>query len=761
MTIKWTIRNKLLAAFGGALLMLVLLVVVNWVLMNKSIAAARVAHDEAFVGANLAKDIQMDVVMVWQWLTDISATRAAPGFDDGFAEAEQYAQKFQADIASLKELSPQDSEKLDQLNIAFEQFYLEGQKMAQQYIDGGPEYGNPAMENFDTYAAELTAQMDELVTRKSVEAEASLQHAIDQNMQSRNIGIAVAVIALFSGLIATFFLSRNIAKPMLTLTEVGLRLSNGDAQLVGVDRQALDKINTRQDELGQLGQAFSRMVDYFKEIADAAGRLAEGDLTAETHPRGSTDLLGNAFSQMVDNLRHLVGEVAQSATQLNHASDQLSDVAGQTSQVTSHIATAIQQVSQGTQQQAGSILQTKASIEQVSQAVNGVATGAQEQAQAITQTSQSLGQLAESIRSITGSTKKQSQVVGQAKAANSTLEIAVVQITERTAQVADFIKANLQTAQSGQQTSRQAITGIDQLGATTEQLAQRIRELGKRSAQIGAIVETIDDIAGQTNLLALNAAIEAARAGEHGKGFAVVADEVRKLAERSSQATKEIQVMIEAVQAGAEQAVEAMGRAGKDVQMGVTLTRQAGAAFEAITTGTAGSAEQIEATLKAVEVIRTAAEQLRKSIESVDQVAEQNLTAAQGMQGASEAVLNSMEQVSAVVEENSAITEEMAASANEVTAAIENIALVSEENSASVEEVSASTEEMSAQVHEVAASVKTLTEMAQALQALVAQFKLADPTFTQPTLSQVAVTPAGQSHGWATPLAVVERNGYH
>ncbi len=146
---------------------------------------------------------------------------------------------------------------------------------------------------------------------------------------------------------------------------------------------------------------------------------------------------------------------------------------------------------------------------------------------------------------------------------------------------------------------------------------------------------------------------------------------------------------------------------------------------------------------------------------AVEQVATENRTLATQMGTAAQAAGELVEQVSAVVEENSAITEEMAASANEVTAAIENIALVSEENSASVEEVSASTEEMSAQVHEVAASVKTLTEMAQALQALVAQFKLADPIFTQPTLPQVAVTPAGQPHGWATPLAVVERNGYH
>jgi methyl-accepting chemotaxis protein len=159
-----------------------------------------------------------------------------------------------------------------------------------------------------------------------------------------------------------------------------------------------------------------------------------------------------------------------------------------------------------------------------------------------------------------------------------------------------------ESAQNGSNVVRETISGMERISSCVLETAGTIGMLGSRSDQIGEIIGTIEDIADQTNLLALNAAIEAARAGEQGRGFAVVADEVRALAERTTKATKEIGQMIKAIQTETQGAVSSMQNGVKEVEQGITAASKSGEALESIL-------NQIYETTMQVNQIATAAEQ--------------------------------------------------------------------------------------------------------------------------------------------------------
>ncbi|MBA5868744.1 MAG: DUF3365 domain-containing protein [Nitrospira sp. CR2.1] len=216
----------------------------------------------------------------------------------------------------------------------------------------------------------------------------------------------------------------------------------------------------------------------------------------------------------------------------------------------------------------------------------------------------------------------------QTAAAVEEMNATVGQVAQNSGKAAGLAQETVNTAQEGGTVVTSTISGMQQLSEAVTSSATIISDLGKSSDQIGEIVRTIEDIADQTNLLALNAAIEAARAGEQGRGFAVVADEVRKLAERTTKATKEIGDMIRQIQQDTRGAVESMQQGTQKVTAGVDLVNKTGDALSQIVRMVSESADMIRQIAVASEEQSVATQQIASDIENVAKVTKESSSGA-------------------------------------------------------------------------------------------------------------------------------------
>lgn len=189
---------------------------------------------------------------------------------------------------------------------------------------------------------------------------------------------------------------------------------------------------------------------------------------------------------------------------------------------------------------------------------------------------------------------QQDQEITNTSSAVEQLTVSMKQVSNNAEASAEAARRALDAAEQGNRSVHDTLEGMQRIRSSVQATAKRIKALGDRSLEISEIVNVINDITEQTNLLALNAAIEAARAGEAGRGFAVVADEVRKLAEHSRNATKDIAALIKAIQAETNDAVVVMEEGTKEVEIGARLADQAGKALEAISTVVRQSAELVQ-----------------------------------------------------------------------------------------------------------------------------------------------------------------------
>ncbi|NEU30475.1 methyl-accepting chemotaxis protein [bacterium LRH843] len=325
--------------------------------------------------------------------------------------------------------------------------------------------------------------------------------------------------------------------------------------------------------------------------------IAAGDLSGEEIPVRKKDEIGQLtimFNGMRDNLRQLIGKTMSMSEQVAATAEQLSASSQETSAATNQIAVTIQDVSVASEQTVSRSQESTQSALEVNEGVKRI------------------GEAMDGASEVAGEASKQ--------------------------------------AKGGEQAIERAINQIGTIHQTVNQSAALILQLGERSKEIGNILSLITSISDQTNLLALNAAIEAARAGEHGKGFAVVADEVRKLAEESRASAAEISAMIDLIQQDTEKAVEEMNRGTKEVEVGTKVVHEAGHSFANISQAIERVTTEMGYVSEATEQIARNAVRLNEALSEMEESSVQNAEHSQGVAASTEEQLASMEEIASSAE---------------------------------------------------------------------------------------------------------------
>jgi methyl-accepting chemotaxis protein len=240
--------------------------------------------------------------------------------------------------------------------------------------------------------------------------------------------------------------------------------------------------------------------------------------------------------------------------------------------------------------------------------------------EAVASTATTSNQITASTEELAAGAQDQASQADEVAAAVEEMTRTILENAQNATQTNNIASTSGEVARDGQDVVHDTVASMEEIAEAVSSSAETVERLGESGDRIGEIVATIDEIADQTNLLALNAAIEAARAGEHGKGFAVVADEVRQLAERTSSATSEIAAMIEQVQAETDRAVKAMRRGTETVSKGQGMAREAGTALDDIVDQVEEVIDRVTQIAAATEQQSTTSEEISQSIESISSV---------------------------------------------------------------------------------------------------------------------------------------------
>ncbi len=485
----------------------------------------------------------------------------------------------------------------------------------------------------------LSASIDHLIAIQTGESRKLYESSLAAEHGTIVALISVTAIAALAGILLAIFISAQIDRPMKLVKEriaqlqsaCVTNLGNGLLAIAGGDLDnKVEKVTqplqlSRQDEIGEIARTVDQIiyrtqssVDAYEEVRNALKELLvqtesvrQSTVVGELGKRADVRKLNGAYRTILEAFNKTLEEIVAVVMKGEDVMARISEgdltarmegeYRGNYKNLQDHTRLLGESLEKVISEVRESVEVTASSSTEISASIEQMAAGAQEQsAQAI-------------------------EVAGAVEEMAKT----IMETTKNTGALADAAKESRRIAGEGGDVIGQTIEGMDRIAQVVKMSSEKIQRLGKSSSEIGEIIQVIDDIADQTNLLALNAAIEAARAGEQGRGFAVVADEVRRLAERTTKATKEIAEMIQRIQAETGEAVGAIDAGNAEVERGKKLADKAGEALREIVQGSDKVADLVSQVAAASEQQSTAAEQISRNIEGISSVSSESASGTQ------------------------------------------------------------------------------------------------------------------------------------
>jgi methyl-accepting chemotaxis protein len=370
-----------------------------------------------------------------------------------------------------------------------------------------------------------------------------------------------------------------------------------------------------------------RIAGNLGKVTRAASALAAGDLSQRVYVHTGDELeqLATAFNTMADTLQARMETERRDKETLMHAVAAYSAFTGRVAQ--GDLTVRIDNTFEG-------------ELALLAQQLNGMAAGLAELTGELRNGTQSISTAATEILATvsehTASANQQSAAINQVTATVSEAQASSQQVVAKAGEVAQVAQDAVRVGQDGTEAVDAILKGMQEIRSKVEEIAQNILSLSEQTQQIGDIIATVTDIADQSNILAINAAIEAAKAGEQGKGFAVVAGEVRNLAEQSKQATGKVRTILVDIQKATNAAVLVTEQGSRGVEHGMSLTQRAGGVINQLSTtvrSTAQAAQQISAASRQQNL---AMEQIAQAMREINQATLQFVTGAKQSQAAAE-----------------------------------------------------------------------------------------------------------------------------